>query len=76
MPQREISGDTLIKDVVDRYPATIKVFMKNCLHCIGCPISHHHTVAECAHENELDVDALVTALNEQAQSQSTQDEAP
>lgn len=58
-----ITQDTLIEDVINNYPHAIKIFMRHCLHCIGCPISHHHSVRDCARENNLDMEALLAELN-------------
>ena len=30
-----ISKDAIIKDVVDKYPESLKIFAKHGLHCIG-----------------------------------------
>ena len=64
MTERAITADMLIDDIVTQYPETAKVFLRHKLLCVGCPISHHHMVTDCAEENSLDVDALVTELNE------------
>ena len=64
MTDREITADMLIDDIVARYPETSRVFLRHKLLCVGCPISRHHMVTDCAEENSLDIDALVAELND------------
>lgn len=64
MSERAITADMITEDVLARYPQTSKVFLQHRLRCIGCPIGHHHKIADCARENDLDLEALLAELNE------------
>jgi len=59
-----ISADMLAQDVTDRYPQTIKVLLKHHMRCVGCHISTHHRLADCARENDMDLDLFLAELNE------------
>lgn len=57
-----IATDTLVDDVMDRWPATIRVFLDLRMRCVGCPIACFHTVADAAHEHGVDGETLLLAL--------------
>lgn len=59
----EITSDMFTEEVMERYPETVHVFLRQRLQCIGCPISHIHTIADCARENDLDLADLLAELN-------------
>lgn len=68
MPAPQITADMLVEEVVAEYPATVKVFLKHRLFCVGCPISHHHVVMDVVNENELDLEAFMAELEEAAEA--------
>ncbi|MBD3366613.1 MAG: DUF1858 domain-containing protein [Candidatus Eisenbacteria bacterium] len=55
-----------IGDVVRKHPETVPVFMKHGLHCIGCAVAAFESIAEGAAAHGIDVDALMTDLNQAA----------
>ena len=63
MADRKITPDMLVEDVTERYPETDKIFLQYGLHCVGCPISRHHTISCIAAENGLALEPLLTDLN-------------
>jgi len=54
----------LVKDVIERYPQTIAVFVRRRLNCIGCYIAPFHTVTDTAREHALTTEALLLELNQ------------
>ncbi len=59
---RAIEAMTLVDDAMRRRPATIAVFMRWRLHCVGCPIGSFHTIADAAREHGVDEQALLAEL--------------
>lgn len=57
-----IDTTTLVDDVMRRHPATIAVFLRLRLHCIGCPIGSFHSVADAAREHGIDAEVLLGEL--------------
>lgn len=49
-----IDPDMSLDDIMQRWPATISVFLLNRMSCIGCPIARFHTMADAAAEYNLD----------------------
>jgi len=59
-----ITRDMPIGTVVKEHPETVPVFLKHGLHCIGCHVAAFESVAEGAQAHGIEVDALMTDLNE------------
>lgn len=55
-----------VGEIMSRWPATIGVFLRYRMNCVGCPISGFHTLVDACDEHELDLDAVLAALNEAA----------
>ncbi|MCP4721481.1 MAG: DUF1858 domain-containing protein [Desulfobacteraceae bacterium] len=52
-----------VKELIDRYPKLIKLFMDMGLLCIGCPAETFHTVKDIAKEHGYDLNELVDQIN-------------
>ncbi len=52
-----------VKEVLDRHPGALKVFMDKGLLCVGCPTEAFHTLADVAREYHLDLNQLLRHLN-------------
>jgi hybrid cluster-associated redox disulfide protein len=48
--------------VMNRWPATIRVFLDFKMGCIGCPIATFHSVDEASQEHDIDKAAFLAAL--------------
>lgn len=59
-----ITKDTIIGDVLDRYPQTAPLFLGMGMHCLGCPASRGESIAEACMVHGADADKLVQALND------------
>jgi hybrid cluster-associated redox disulfide protein len=55
-----------VDDVMERWPATIRVFLDLRMRCVGCPIARFHTVADAAHLHGIAREAFLGALREAA----------
>lgn len=58
-----ISGDMKIADVMRSYPQTVPVFCKFGLDCSGCQIAEYEEIAHGAKVHDVDLPALLAALN-------------
>ncbi len=54
--------DLPVAEIMSRWPATIGVFLKFRLHCVGCPIGAFNTLADAAAEHECSLAQLRTAV--------------
>ncbi len=63
----KITAGTLIKEVVERYPATVGVFASHGLPCTGCHLAAAETVAQGAAAHGIAVGPLLEDLNRVAE---------
>lgn len=59
----EITKNSIIGDVLDKYPNTAEIFFSIGMHCLGCPASRGETIEEACAVHGANVDELITALN-------------
>lgn len=59
-----VDFNDLVNDVMNNWPATIRVFLNFRMRCVGCPIGCFHTVEDACREHRTDRDAFLQALNE------------
>ena len=58
-----ISKDAKISEVVTKHPETIKVFLEEGLHCIGCCAANFESIEQGCSAHGIDADKLVEKLN-------------
>jgi hybrid cluster-associated redox disulfide protein len=46
-----VEATQLVDDVMQRWPATIRVFLNHKMRCVGCPIACFHTVDDACREH-------------------------
>ena len=55
-----------VGEIMSRWPATIGVFLRYRMGCVGCPISSFHTLVDACEEHELDLEVVLAAMKEAA----------
>ena len=58
-----IAPDTLVDDVMRRWPTTIRAFLNHRMLCVGCPIGRFHTVEDACREHGVDAAQFMRALH-------------
>lgn len=48
-----ISPDTVVDEIMRKWPATVAVVLSYKMLCVGCPIGTFHTVTEACHEHQI-----------------------
>ena len=59
-----VTPNTLIGDLVLFHPETADLLFSIGMHCLGCPSSGVETISDAASVHGLEVDSLVSQLNE------------
>jgi len=59
-----ITKDMPIADIVQRFPQTVRVFLRHGLMCVGCAAARFENLEQGATAHGIDVDALVKDLND------------
>jgi hybrid cluster-associated redox disulfide protein len=62
-----------VDDVMQRWPATIRVFLNHRMRCVGCPIACFHTVDDACREHKVDQAAFLADLRAAAASEGNGD---
>jgi hybrid cluster-associated redox disulfide protein len=57
-----LDPDMPVDEIMRRWPATIRVFMRHRMLCIGCPIGVFHTVTDACIAHRLDQDGFEAEL--------------
>ena len=63
MAKEKITADMNIRDVVEKYPEVIPVFMKYNVGCIGCVAASFEKISDIASVHGIDVKVFVKDLN-------------
>ena len=63
MVENKITKNMNIADIAVKHPATMEVFMKYGMHCIGCIAAQFETLEQGCAAHNIDVDAMVNDLN-------------
>ena len=70
MKPANIDADMPVDEIMRRWPATIRVFMRRQMLCIGCPIGTFHTIGDACDAHKLDEEAgakeLLSAMRQDA----------
>ena len=56
-------SELCVGDIMQRWPATLGVFIDLHMHCIGCPIAKFHTLSDAADEHGLPLELLVSEIS-------------
>lgn len=64
MKPASIDPRMTVDEIMRRWPATIRVMIRNKMLCIGCPIGIFHTVSDACAAHRLDEEAFSMELLE------------
>ena len=62
MKPLSIDPEMTVDEIMRRWPATIRVFIRHRMLCIGCPIGIFHTVSDACGAHGLDEEAFSREL--------------
>lgn len=65
----KITKDMIIHDIIAVDSNLIPVLLESGMHCIGCPSAQGETLEEACMVHGIDVNEVVTALNEKLAAQ-------
>lgn len=57
-----IDAKTMVSEVLNRHPSTMRVFIDHRMACIGCVIAPYHTIEEACAEYDLEVDSIMREM--------------
>lgn len=63
MKKAKITKLTTIRQVIEKYPKAVFVFLDYGLHCIGCAVSKEETIEEAAKAHHINLKEFLRDLN-------------
>jgi hybrid cluster-associated redox disulfide protein len=64
--EARLTADVMVDEVMQRWPATIRIFLDFRMGCIGCPIAAFHSVEQACREHNVDLAAFLAQLRDTA----------
>ncbi len=58
-----LSKETTVKDLLERYPQVLTIFIELKLKCFGCPMEGLHTLEDISIQNRIDLAQLLINFN-------------
>lgn len=68
-------AQSVVGDLMRRWPATMGVFLRHRMLCIGCPIARFHTVARACAEHGMEREPFLGELRAAAAGSRAADDA-
>ncbi|VBB06230.1 Hypothetical protein LUCI_1446 [Lucifera butyrica] len=66
-----ITKEMSIVEVVQKYPQTVEIFRNHGMGCLGCAAARFENIEQGAAAHEIDIDALIAALNKAVQNNNS-----
>jgi len=58
-----IDPNLSVDRLMQQWPATMAVFMRHRMACIGCPVGSFHTIAECSAQYDVPLETLLQEID-------------
>jgi hybrid cluster-associated redox disulfide protein len=62
MRKNALTLDATVEQAMNRWPATVRVFLDFGMNCVGCPIAAFHSVDEASRAHGIDGHAVLAKL--------------
>ena len=63
MAEQYVTGETLVGEIVTKYPEAVEILLSIGMHCLTCPCALNEAVEDAAMVHGLEPDELVAKLN-------------
>ena len=64
MAEQYVTGETLVGEVVARYPEAIEILLSIGMHCLGCPASRAEALNDACAVHGFDPEKVIEKINE------------
>jgi len=68
---KAIDASITVRELLEHYPRTRRVFVREGWLCFGCPTEAFHSLADVAREYQLDLDDLIRRLQDEARNKES-----
>jgi hybrid cluster-associated redox disulfide protein len=63
MENTYVNGETLIGEIVSKYPESVEILLGIGMHCLGCPASQRESLAEACAVHGFNPQQVADAIN-------------
>ena len=63
MAEQYVTGETLVGEIVTKYPETVEILLSIGMHCLGCPASRAESLQEACMVHGIPAEQVIDAIN-------------
>ena len=63
MAEQYVTGETLIGEIVTKYPEAIDILLSIGMHCLGCPASRSESLQDACAVHGIPADQVIEQIN-------------
>ena len=63
MAEQYVNGETLIGEIVTKYPESVEILLSIGMHCLGCPASRAESLQEACMVHGIPAEQVIDAIN-------------
>ena len=63
MAEQYVNGETLIGEIVSKYPESVEILLSIGMHCLGCPSAQAESLQEACMVHGIPAEQVVEAIN-------------
>ena len=63
MAEQVVTGETLIGEIVTKYPETVDILLSIGMHCLGCPASRAESLQDACAVHGIPAEQVIEAIN-------------
>ncbi len=64
MAEQYVTGETLIGEIVTRYPESVEILLSIGMHCLGCPSARAESLQDACAVHGIPAQQVIDAINE------------
>ena len=63
MAEKFVTGETLVGEIVSKYPESVEILLSIGMHCLGCPASRAESLQDACAVHGIPAEKVIEAIN-------------
>ena len=63
MTEKFVTGETLVGEIVSKYPESVEILLSIGMHCLGCPASRAESLQDACAVHGIPAEEVIEAIN-------------
>ena len=63
MAEKLVTGETLVGEIVSKYPESVEILLSIGMHCLGCPASRAESLQDACAVHGIPAEEVIEAIN-------------